>query len=112
MSEGLSNISANLHTIAQKLNTLANNWNMAVVVTNQMTTRMLNENDEMIPALGESWTHSCSTSIHLDFKGTDDPSKFKSVRQLKIVKSPLVRTTENILYSITNSGIRDANVTF
>jgi len=64
---------------------------MAVILTNQMTTRILKPSgnggngSELIPALDESWSHYCSNSLQLDFVKMEN---FQNKRELKVVKSP------------------------
>ena len=83
-----------------------------------MTTRILQANGdnsgegEIIPALGESWSHACSTSICLelkeDIKDMETEMPFKKLsRVLKIVKSPIVRNIVDVIYEVTASGIRE-----
>ena len=68
ISENEPNTKSMLHSIAQKLNYLAYTWNLVVIVTNQMTTKLAQQGDgeEIIPALGEAWSHACSTNLRLN----------------------------------------------
>lgn len=102
------NINATLHGISQKLHAIAHNWKMAVILTNQMTTKVVDPTNggdmacdgDLIPALGESWSHACPTSIHLKYSE-------QSRRKLVIVKSPSIQCGE-ANFVITGDGIRDA----
>lgn len=103
ISGNLPNVSSILQNISQKLNALAYQRSMAIIVTNQMTTRVPSQSgdlSELIPALGESWSHSCSSSIGLNFTNN------ASVRKLNLVKSPFVKANE-ARFVITEDGIRD-----
>jgi len=67
---------------------------------------------QLIPALGDAWTHCCSTQVMLDFYNTNtDPTKKNTnkrvVRSLKITKSPFAKCTERAVYCITSDGVRD-----
>ena len=103
--------------IIQKLNTLAHTFRMAVIVTNQMTTRILkpsgngDNGSELIPALGESWAHSCSTSLQLDFvKMETFQNKRNILRELKVVKSPTIKYPSKTYFTISEKGICDSTV--
>ncbi len=56
-----------LTALAAYLGDLAQQHNLAVVVINQMTTKMSNGNSgtSVVPALGESWAHSTATRLLL-----------------------------------------------
>ena len=58
-----------LSLLAQKLRRLAHIYQIAVVVTNQMTTKLKTGNQGggslMVPAMGESWGHACTHRIIL-----------------------------------------------
>ena len=104
---------ATLQSIAQKLQVITNNYNLVTIVTNQMTTRMSPDNPEfgeIIPALGESWSHACSNCVLLDYvqpKTADNKDSKRIVRSLKLIKSSKVPCSERALYCITSDGIRD-----
>ena len=104
---------ATLQSIAQKLQVITNKYNLVTIVTNQMTTRMSPDNPEfgeIIPALGESWSHACSNCVLLDYvqpKTADNKDSKRIVRSLKLIKSSKVPCTERALYCITSDGIRD-----
>jgi len=113
--EGKSDTKALLQGIVQKLNILAFTYDMAVIVTNQMTTRMNQStggtgdfkfNGDLIPALGESWTHSCSTSLELNFVKINNQKSHRCIlRELNVVKSPLVKYPSKAYFKITGDGI-------
>lgn len=81
-----------LNGIIQKLVKLANENDIAVVLTNQMTVR---PGKGEVPALGESWGHACATRLLL---GTS--------RQAFLLKSPS-RQEATAPYAITRDGFRD-----
>ena len=83
----------------------------------------------MTPALGDSWSHACSTRVILDFcnketfeavnKGSKGQHMAKNIslcnepihkyRRLTMVKSPRYETpSEPAIFRITSDGIRDA----
>jgi len=49
-----------LHTMAQCLMSVAESNNAAVVLMNQVTTKVGEEGGTLVPALGESWGHACT----------------------------------------------------
>jgi len=85
----LSNMAQNLIGIAEK-------FNVAVVLTNQMTTKPGNDN-KLVPALGETWAHCCTNRIILNWK---DGSRYAELIKSNSKKSALVQ------YNITSDGIR------
>ncbi|KAF5833892.1 DNA repair protein RAD51 3 [Dunaliella salina] len=59
-----------LTRVAQDFMALAERHNLAVVFTNQVTTRILeNEQAKLVPALGESWGQAASTRVILNWQG-------------------------------------------
>lgn len=118
--DGEADIKALLHGIIQKLNTLAYTYKMAVIVTNQMTTQILQPttgngdvivSGDLIPALGESWSHACSTSLEINFvKMETRQNKRLILRELNIVKSPLVKSPSKTYFYISEEGICNRNV--
>eukprot|EP00048_Salpingoeca_helianthica_P018826 m.243227 g.243227 ORF g.243227 m.243227 type:complete len:358 (-) comp27182_c0_seq1:21-1094(-) len=88
-----------LHGIAQTLIRLAVSHNLAVVLTNQMTTKLGGESrGQLVPALGESWGHMCTNRIVLSWQ--------RGVRCATLAKSPTLPET-TINYDVTPAGIRD-----
>eukprot|EP00056_Hartaetosiga_gracilis_P004808 m.78265 g.78265 ORF g.78265 m.78265 type:complete len:82 (+) comp11948_c0_seq2:932-1177(+) len=78
---------------------LATKLDLAVLITNQMTTKVSPGTAErvLVPALGESWAHACTTRVVLNFTG--------SKRTATLVKSPS-RPEGSITYSIDQRGVR------
>ena len=81
----------------------------------------------MTPALGDSWSHACSTRVILDFcskiilEGAGDKGQqmmkklstqnepYHKYRSLTMVKSPRYKSpTQSAIFRITSDGIRDA----
>jgi len=88
-----------LNSAAQTLNKAAVTHRLAVVLTNQMTTRFGAIGvSQLIPALGENWGHSCAMRVVLRWEGEQ--------RRASIYKSPSSREAE-VSYQITTGGIRD-----
>ncbi|XP_078228852.1 DNA repair protein RAD51 homolog 3 isoform X3 [Callithrix jacchus] len=59
-----------LNGLAQQMISLANNHRLAVILTNQMTTKIDKNQALLIPALGESWGHAATIRLifHWDLK--------------------------------------------
>jgi len=104
----LANRTRLLTGLAQELMQLANKFELAVVLTNQVTTRLGSSNPHsssssslsaaLAPALGESWAHSCTNRLMLDYQGSD--------RVARLLKSPHMKS-QQLPYDITMHGIRD-----
>ena len=124
-----------LATIAAFLNDLAHTFHVAVVVINQMTTRVGNVNANInlnpvgsvqmrvgnvknevrfVPALGESWAHTTTTRLLLMFDHTHGQDKIgdsvesssRARRICKLVKSPH-KASATVYYDVTERGLRD-----
>ena len=92
-----------LNMIAAFLADLASQFDVAVVLVNQMTTKVGdNDTSKLVPALGESWGHAMTTRILLSQVGDDS-----SIRRCTLVKSPH-KAAGTALYEIRECGIRDA----
>lgn len=89
-----------LTNVAACLSDIASTFDLAVVVINQMTTKVNENESKLVPALGESWAHATTTRILLS--GTDHPS----IRKCTLVKSPH-KASGAALYDVRESGIRD-----
>lgn len=89
-----------LNSVAQQLITMANSNELAVVITNQMTTRVLGAQSQLVPALGENWGHAPTIRLILQWAG--------SQRQAAIFKSPC-HMDSTIQYQITAEGFRDSD---
>jgi RAD51-like protein 2 len=99
-----------LQSFAQTLHRVAATYNVAVVVTNQMTTRLGPADggegatdgggSRLVPALGESWAHVCTNRVILRW---EDGGAAARVAQL--VKSPSLKPGE-ARYAVTPEGVR------
>ncbi|KAG7220409.1 hypothetical protein INR49_018247 [Caranx melampygus] len=89
-----------LHNLAQRLIATATRHNVAVVITNHMTTRLRGSQSLLVPALGESWGHAPTIRLHLQWED--------SQRVAAIFKSPGHMDT-SVKYQITSDGFRDAD---
>ncbi|KAM4610276.1 DNA repair protein RAD51 homolog 3 [Polymixia lowei] len=89
-----------LNGLAQQLIQIATNHDVAVVLTNQMTTKVWSGQSRLVPALGESWGHAATQRLLLHWAG---PQRLAS-----LYKSPSqVETT--VSYCITGQGFRDVD---
>ncbi|XP_036961162.1 DNA repair protein RAD51 homolog 3 isoform X2 [Acanthopagrus latus] len=89
-----------LNNLAQQLISMATRHEMAVVITNQMTTRLRGGQSQLVPALGESWGHAPTIRLLLHWVGHR--------RMAAIFKSP-GHMDSTIQYQITSEGFRDAD---
>ncbi|KAI8915265.1 RAD51-like protein c-like protein [Powellomyces hirtus] len=93
-----------LNGMAQHLRRFAEEFDLAVVMMNQMTTRVTrgqgsdNDSSVLVPALGDSWGHACTNRIILCWQ--------YEVRYASLVKSPNLQEC-TIPYAITSKGVRD-----
>ncbi|XP_053425091.1 DNA repair protein RAD51 homolog 3 isoform X1 [Nycticebus coucang] len=90
-----------LNGLAQQMISLANNYKLAVILTNQMTTKIDKNQALLVPALGESWGHAATIRLifHWDQKQ----------RLATLYKSPSQKES-TVLFQITPQGFRDAVV--
>lgn len=99
-----------LTRVAAFLTDLATKFELAVVVVNQMTTKMGGSQNEspqdnqtrVMPALGESWAHCTTTRLSL--------SNYKNnIRKCTLVKSPH-KPVGCAFYTVTEIGVREAKL--
>ncbi|KAM7261254.1 hypothetical protein ACFE04_026729 [Oxalis oulophora] len=88
-----------LSATALKLMKLAKNFNLAVVLLNQVTNKYTDGNFQLTLALGDSWSHSCTNRIILYWNGNE--------RYAYIDKSPSLPSA-SASYSVTSRGIRNS----
>ncbi|XP_064620780.1 DNA repair protein RAD51 homolog 3-like isoform X1 [Lineus longissimus] len=92
-----------LNGMSQSFIKMATQNKLAVVLTNQMTTKIhsdqLNQS-YLIPALGESWGHACTIRVILHWKNNQ--------RFATLYKSPS-RQEATVPYQITTGGVRDVS---
>ncbi|XP_071093017.1 DNA repair protein RAD51 homolog 3-like [Haliotis cracherodii] len=88
-----------LTSMAQSFIRLATEHKLAVVLTNQMTTKMgRGGGSHLIPALGESWGHASTIRVVLYWEGNN--------RHALLYKSPSKKEAV-VPFQITMGGIRD-----
>ncbi|XP_062887959.1 DNA repair protein RAD51 homolog 3 isoform X1 [Mobula hypostoma] len=87
-----------LNGLAQQLITMANKHSVAVVLTNQMTTRFGEAQSSLVPALGESWGHAATIRLILRWEG--------KLRFASLYKSPTQKEA-TVPFQITSLGFRD-----
>ncbi|KAH3877511.1 DNA repair protein RAD51 homolog 3-like [Dreissena polymorpha] len=87
---------------AQTLHKIARSFDIPVVVTNQMTTRVHQgpgqKGSSVVPCLGESWGHACGTRLLLQWN--------MGTRQAFLLKSPSLKSCV-VPFLVTKDGIRD-----
>uniref|UniRef100_A0A3Q2FD56 Rad51-like C-terminal domain-containing protein n=1 Tax=Cyprinodon variegatus TaxID=28743 RepID=A0A3Q2FD56_CYPVA len=81
-----------------QLVSMATSQNIAVVITNHMTTRLRGSQSQLVPALGDIWGHAPSIRLLLQWEG---PRRLAS-----ILKSP-AHIEATVQYQITCEGFRD-----
>ncbi|KAM9748621.1 DNA repair protein RAD51 homolog 3 isoform 3-T3 [Dama dama] len=91
-----------LNGLAQQMISLANNHRLAVILTNQMTTKFDRNQALLVPALGESWGHAAT--IRLIFHWDQKQSRLAT-----LYKSPSQKES-TVPFQITPQGFRDAVV--
>ncbi|XP_017538016.1 DNA repair protein RAD51 homolog 3 isoform X1 [Pygocentrus nattereri] len=90
-----------LSGLAQQLIQLATERSAAVVLTNQITTKVSNGQSKLVPALGESWGHAATQRLILRWDGAK--------RLASLFKSPS-RKEATVEYQLTDQGFRDSGV--
>ncbi|XP_006722064.1 DNA repair protein RAD51 homolog 3 isoform X1 [Homo sapiens] len=92
-----------LNGLAQQMISLANNHRLAVILTNQMTTKIDRNQALLVPALGESWGHAATIRLifHWDRKQSRLATLYKSPSQKECT----------VLFQIKPQGFRDTVVT-
>ncbi|XP_053706582.1 DNA repair protein RAD51 homolog 3 [Synchiropus splendidus] len=89
-----------LNGLAQRLLAVAVRHNVAVVLTNQMTTQVQPGQSQLVPALGEVWAHAPTLRVIFQWDG--------SQRVARIFKSP-GHMDAHARYQITSDGFRDVD---
>lgn len=90
-----------LSRMAQQLNEVAQQHSLAVVLVNQMTTKVVTGRageSSLVPALGESWAHATTNRILLLWKG-----KYRFAELLKSPRLP----NKTAPFTVAGVGIRD-----
>ncbi|XP_038942551.1 DNA repair protein RAD51 homolog 3 isoform X1 [Rattus norvegicus] len=91
-----------LNGLAQQLISLANKHRLAVILTNQMTTKIDKNQASLVPALGESWGHAATIRLIFHWE--------QKQRFATLYKSPSQKES-TVPFQITPQGFRDAVVT-
>ncbi|CAM9925867.1 unnamed protein product [Ascophyllum nodosum] len=96
-----------LSKMAQQLNEVAQQRSLAVLLVNQMTTKVRitgqgrgGSESSLVPALGESWAHAATNRLLLFWNGED--------RFAELLKSPRLRH-KTVPFAVVRVGIRDAH---
>uniref|UniRef100_A0AAQ4QQ84 DNA repair protein RAD51 homolog 3 n=1 Tax=Gasterosteus aculeatus aculeatus TaxID=481459 RepID=A0AAQ4QQ84_GASAC len=89
-----------LNGLAQQLISMATSHKIAVLMTNQMTTRLRGGQSQQVPALGESWGHAATIRLLLHWAGPQ--------RLANVFKSPN-HMGATVRYQITSEGFRDVD---
>eukprot|EP00051_Salpingoeca_urceolata_P031293 m.11098 g.11098 ORF g.11098 m.11098 type:complete len:402 (+) comp3930_c0_seq1:332-1537(+) len=87
-----------LNSLAQSLLRAASEHSLAIVLVNQMTTKITDAGSHLAPALGETWGHAATTRVVLSWRN--------NTRWATVLKSPNVKEDE-APYQVTELGIRD-----
>eukprot|EP01080_Neovahlkampfia_damariscottae_P006988 gene6988-11154_t len=98
--ENYSKRSNLLQGFARNLSAIASEFDIAVVIMNQVTTKIEKDKSEFIPALGGSWTHTCTHRVFLFHEN--------KTRKAKLYKSN--SNKESVIeYEINYDGVRSIN---
>lgn len=100
-----------LSTVASHLSDLASEFEVAVVVINQMTTKFGMPNptstgesqSRLVPALGESWAHATTTRLVLAMPSSTNNQVHRTCTLVKSPHKPCGTAT----YKVLECGIRD-----
>lgn len=95
--------SRSLSNIASLLSDMATRYNLAVVVVNQMTTKINGDSSRVVPALGESWAHAVTTRLVIE---QQQQHYQESIRLCRLVKSPHKPCSVSY-FDVREIGIRD-----
>lgn len=100
--DGFQERTQSLYNIGQRLHHLAGKYGIAIVLTNNLTTRFHQQNGKeyFVPFLGDAWFHVPNQRIHLYW------NKRQKSRVAEIVKSPCAATA-SVRYRVTGAGIRE-----
>ncbi|GFR44380.1 hypothetical protein Agub_g5598, partial [Astrephomene gubernaculifera] len=86
--------------MAQQLMAAAQEYGVAVVLMNQVTTKVLEGGGaKLVPALGESWGHAATTRVMLHWGASDNE------RHAALFKSPHLPPGD-VAFAVTAEGIR------
>ena len=97
--------------MAAFLQELASEFDLAVLALNHLTNKLDKDSKgaggmKLVPALGESWAHSVTSRLIVDFYHSHaSESSIGEVRTCSLVKSPH-KPNGKVLFMITDKGIR------
>ncbi|XP_061031157.1 DNA repair protein RAD51 homolog 3 isoform X2 [Eubalaena glacialis] len=93
-----------LNGLAQQMISLANNHRLAVILTNQMTTKIDKNQGLLVPALGESWGHAATIRLifHWDQKQSCSMHAGSSSPTRDRTQTPCIGSTES--YPLDHQG--------
>lgn len=97
--------------MGQKLHLCANHHAVAVVLTNQVTTKVSRGGGAtLVPALGTSWGHTCTNRLLLQWAGHQHHGSHENtgVRVARLTKSATQRPGE-ALFRVVAAGVRDVD---
>ncbi|XP_054784096.1 DNA repair protein RAD51 homolog 3 [Prosopis cineraria] len=89
-----------LSEMALKFMKLSKKFSLAVVMLNQVTTKLIDGSFQLTLALGDSWSHMCTNRIILYWNNNE--------RHAYIDKSPSLKSA-SARYSVTSRGIRNSS---
>lgn len=89
------------HVILTKLHVLAQQYKCAIVITNDVTTRINGQDSQVIPALGDTHSHKINQRVILG-QSDDDPAGV----HIASVEKGLFRTRMAVKFQISQAGIR------
>eukprot|EP00658_Telonema_sp_P-2_P038713 TRINITY_DN2771_c0_g1_i33.p1 TRINITY_DN2771_c0_g1~~TRINITY_DN2771_c0_g1_i33.p1 ORF type:complete len:297 (-),score=67.06 TRINITY_DN2771_c0_g1_i33:417-1307(-) len=87
-----------LQTVAQDLRKLASEHTLAVLTTNHVTTKVINAEAKIVPALGETWAHNSNCRLYCYWGG--------GKRHADLLKSAVCKQS-TVAYSVVEAGVRD-----
>mgnify|MGYP000158873537 CR=1 FL=1 len=99
-----------LASMGQKLHSYANHNNVAVVLTNQVTTKISKATGPtLVPALGEGWGHVCTNRLVIQWPPHANSGGRNDSRIANLTKSATRRPGE-AEFRVVAAGIRDVDV--
>eukprot|EP01126_Amoeba_proteus_P065863 TRINITY_DN9431_c0_g1_i2.p1 TRINITY_DN9431_c0_g1~~TRINITY_DN9431_c0_g1_i2.p1 ORF type:complete len:187 (-),score=41.77 TRINITY_DN9431_c0_g1_i2:236-796(-) len=90
-----------LQGMGSKFMEIANNFEIDVVFMNQVTTKFLGQQETLVPALGQAWSHVSTNRVMLYWED--------GRRYAHLMKSPS-RESKSVPFDITPDGIRDVKM--
>jgi RAD51-like protein 2 len=95
-----------LFQVSHMLSSVARTRQVAILVTNQMTSKMMDGVMREIPALGDAWAHGISNRIVIQPAASESTSEGQGVRSARLEKS--YRCPKGFArFRITEKGVRN-----